>query len=104
MIFRDPSAILRCSRFLVMRPRPKGVRNKPELRNVGPDKAYASRADYDSDLAKHKNEKAQYELNYKEWRAQEDRLRDRSGRKKKSGAQNRREAAEAKESEREGRL
>ena len=71
------------------------------MRNVGPGKAYASRADYDSDLAKHKNEKAQYELDYKEWRAQEDRLRvrDRSGRKKKSGAQNRREAAEAKEKE-----
>ena len=73
--------------------KPGRLRRMPQESQIG--KRYKDRAAFEEDLALHAQEKAQHDLDYKAWRAQQDRARDRSerdrsGRVQPSGAQNRR--------------
>ena len=73
--------------------KPPPMRKKPQQRWVGAGKRYATRAEFDADLAKWNEEHDARKLLVKEWDAQQDRVRDRSGRVQQSGAQHRRQQA-----------
>ena len=84
--------------------KPERMRKKPLERQVGVGKKYASRAEYEADLDKWHAEHDARAVQMQEYNRQQDRLRDRSGRKQKSGAQHRRESAELqKQDARQGR-
>ena len=68
--------------------KPTKMRPKPLERQIG--KAYVDRAAFETDAAKWHEEKLQYDADYQAWRAAQDKLRDRSGRRQLSGAQHRR--------------
>ena len=70
------------------------MRSKPQKRQVGSGKQYTSMAEFEADLDKWNEEHAARDMLMQQWRSQQDRLRDRSGRVQQSGAQHRRQSAE----------
>ena len=83
------------SEVIVTKPPP--MRKKPQQRWIGPGKRYATRAQFDADLAKWVEEHEARKLLVKKWDKQQDRLRDRV---QQSGAQHRRQYGQT-ESERD---
>ena len=62
--------------------KPERMRKKPQERQVGAGKRYGTHAEFQADLKKWDDEHAARELLMKQYNRQQDRLRDRSGRKR----------------------
>jgi len=71
------------------------LRKTPQLRDKDPvtgAKVYANRAEWQEDRKRYELEKAQYDIDYKAWRAQKDKNYSRAPRQHASGSAKRRKA------------